>query len=98
MRESYAGMKYQALKATLEQRRKAILVSLQVCKTWLDKFTKPAQRVLKRPAAVSASSVPLVETTCWLRWQIRLGVTISCRLLDRSGIQLGAFQETTFPV
>ena len=44
MRESYAGMKYQALKAALEQRRKTVLTSLMVCRTWVDKFAKPAQR------------------------------------------------------
>ena len=53
-------MKYQALKATREQRRKAVLASLMACRTWADKFARPAQRVLKRPSAVSASSVPLV--------------------------------------
>ena len=60
MRESYAGMQAKTLKAALEQRRKAVLVSVQVCRTWVDKFAKRAQRVLKRTAAASASPMPLV--------------------------------------
>ena len=53
-------MQARALKTALEQRRKAVLVPLKVCRSWVDKFAKPVRQMLKRPAAASASPIPLV--------------------------------------
>jgi len=71
-RMRYAGLKKDVLSATLGKRRKPVLVSVQVCKTWLEKlsaadamqkrpasgssYEPPAAGVLKRPAAVSANA------------------------------------------
>ena len=53
-------MTRKALKAALGQRRKTVLATEQVCRTWVEQIAKPVRQTLKRPAAASASPMPLV--------------------------------------
>jgi len=73
LRTTYAGLKKDALSATLGKRRKPVLVSIKVCKGWLERYATialkkhaasaswyepPVGSILKRPAAVSADDGP----------------------------------------
>ena len=71
MRAVYPGMKYKSLCTALRMRRKAVLVSRQVARTWCEVYASVsssvqaaassaqavAKRVLKRPAAKDAAEV-----------------------------------------
>ena len=56
LRSKYGGMKSRQLQATLGKRRKAILVSHQVCRSWCDKHASPLG---KRTAPVHALEPPV---------------------------------------
>ena len=74
LRTTYAGLKKDALSATLGRRRKPVLVGIKVCKGWLEQYATtaaikkrpasassyepPAAGILKRPAAVSSDDGP----------------------------------------
>ena len=70
LRAQYAGLTYRALFKALRQRRKAVEVSLRVCRTWLENYAAvgeapPGKRrrgVAEAPAASSAASSSGIAT------------------------------------
>ena len=70
LRAQYAGLKCKALAKALRQRRKSVEVSVQVCRSWLEKYAAvdeapPGKRrrgVAEAPAASSAASPSGIAT------------------------------------